>query len=29
LYVNRGVGMLAPTFRFLCRPEITIFTLKA
>lgn len=24
LYVNRGLGMSAPRFRFLCRPEITV-----
>lgn len=26
-YTNRGVGMVAPYFRFNCRPEITVFTL--
>jgi predicted MPP superfamily phosphohydrolase len=26
-YTNRGVGMLAPHYRFNCRPEITMFTL--
>jgi predicted MPP superfamily phosphohydrolase len=28
LYTNRGVGMLAPHYRFNCRPEITMFTLE-
>jgi predicted MPP superfamily phosphohydrolase len=28
-YTNRGVGMTAPYIRFNCRPEITVFTLKA
>ena len=27
LYTNRGIGMLPPRVRFLCRPEITAFTL--
>jgi predicted MPP superfamily phosphohydrolase len=27
-YTNRGVGMVAPYFRFNCRPEITVFTLQ-
>lgn len=27
LYTNRGIGMLPPRIRFLCRPEITAFTL--
>ena len=27
LYTNRGIGMLPPRIRFLCRPEITTFTL--
>jgi hypothetical protein len=26
-YTNRGVGMIAPTVRFNCRPEITVFSL--
>jgi predicted MPP superfamily phosphohydrolase len=29
LYVNRGVGMVAPHVRFNCRPEITQFTLTS
>ena len=29
LYVNRGVGMVKPYVRFNCRPEITLFTLRA
>ncbi len=28
-YTNRGLGMLNPTVRFNCRPEITIFTLES
>lgn len=28
-YTNRGIGMIAPTVRFNCRPEITVFTLRA
>jgi len=28
-YTNRGVGTVAPFIRFNCRPEITVFTLKA
>ena len=28
-YTNRGVGMVEPRVRFNCRPEITVFTLKA
>jgi len=27
LYTNRGIGMLPPRVRFLCRPEIIAFTL--
>jgi uncharacterized protein len=27
LYTNRGLGMLPPRFRFLCRPEITVLDL--
>jgi len=27
LYVNRGVGMIAPPVRFNCRPEVTLLTL--
>jgi len=29
LYVNRGVGMVWPYVRLHCRPEITLFTLRA
>ncbi len=29
LYTNRGLGMFPPRFRFLCRPEITVFTLRS
>ncbi len=29
VYVNRGVGMVWPYVRFNCRPEITLFTLRA
>lgn len=29
LYVNRGVGMVWPFVRFNCRPEISLFTLRA
>lgn len=29
LYTNRGVGMVAPHYRFNCRPEITLFSLEA
>lgn len=28
-YTNRGVGMIPPTLRFGCPPEITVFTLQA
>lgn len=28
-YTNRGLGMVPPRVRFNCRPEITVFTLKA
>ena len=28
-YTNRGVGTVKPRVRFNCRPEITVFTLKA
>ncbi|WP_231584398.1 metallophosphoesterase [Paenibacillus dauci] len=28
LYVNRGIGMSQLPVRFMCRPELTIFTLK-
>ncbi|MEZ4668187.1 MAG: metallophosphoesterase [Anaerolineae bacterium] len=27
-YTNRGVGTIAPTIRFNCRPEITVYTLR-
>lgn len=26
MYINRGIGMVAARIRFLCRPEITLFT---
>ena len=29
LYTTRGVGMVGPPVRFNCRPEITLFTLRA
>ena len=29
LYTNRGLGMLPPRFRFLCRPEISVLDLDA
>lgn len=29
LYMNRGVGLIAPPVRFLCRPEITLLRLQA
>ncbi len=28
-YTNRGLGMISPHVRFNCRPEITMFTLRA
>ena len=28
-YTNRGIGMVIPTVRFNCRPEISVFTLRA
>jgi hypothetical protein len=28
-YTNRGVVMVKPAVRFNCRPEITVFTLRA
>lgn len=28
-YTNRGLGTIAPAVRFNCRPEITVFTLRA
>ena len=28
-YTNRGVGMIRPAVRFNCRPEISVFTLRA
>ena len=28
-YTNRGLGMVQPYGRFNCRPEITLFTLRA
>ena len=27
MYVNRGIGMVNPPIRFLCRPEVTLFIL--
>jgi len=29
LYVNRGVGLIAPAVRFNCRPEVTLLRLRA
>jgi predicted MPP superfamily phosphohydrolase len=29
LYTNRGLGVISPPVRFNCRPEITLFTLRA
>lgn len=29
LYTNRGLGVIRPTMRFNCRPEITLFRLRA
>lgn len=29
VYTNRGIGMVKPHIRFNCRPEITVFTLRA
>jgi predicted MPP superfamily phosphohydrolase len=29
VYTNRGLGMARPSFRFCCRPEITLFTLQS
>ncbi|MGA8089844.1 MAG: metallophosphoesterase [Terracidiphilus sp.] len=29
LYVNRGIGTVGAPFRFNCRPEITLFTLRS
>ncbi len=29
LYANHGLGMLPPRVRFMCRPEITLITLRA
>lgn len=29
LYVNRGIGSVGAPFRFNCRPEITVFTLRS
>jgi uncharacterized protein len=28
LYTNRGVGTMGPPFRFCCRPEVTLLTLR-
>lgn len=29
LYVNRGVGLIAPAVRFNCRPEVTLLTIRS
>jgi len=29
LYVNRGIGLIAPAVRINCRPEVTLLTLRA
>ena len=29
LYVNRGVGLIAPAVRFNCRPEVAALTLRS
>ncbi|MEN6372802.1 MAG: metallophosphoesterase [Armatimonadota bacterium] len=29
MYVNRGIGMAVVPVRFLCRPEVTVFTLRS
>lgn len=29
LYVSRGVGLIAPPVRFLCRPEVTVLELRS
>lgn len=29
MYINRGIGMIFPPIRFLCPPEITLFTLRS
>lgn len=29
MYVNRGIGMVAPPIRFLCRPEVTLYVLRS
>ena len=29
VYVNRGLGLIAPPVRFLCRPEITLLRLRS
>jgi len=28
VYVNRGLGLIVPPIRFLCRPEVTLFSLS-
>ena len=28
LYINRGIGMMHQSYRFRCRPEVSVFTLK-
>ena len=29
IYTNRGIGMISPSLRFNCRPEVTLLTLRA
>lgn len=29
MYVNRGIGMIFPPVRFMCSPEITVYTLRS
>jgi predicted MPP superfamily phosphohydrolase len=29
VYVNRGIGLIAPAMRFNCRPEMTLLTLRS
>jgi uncharacterized protein len=29
MYVNRGIGMVGPPIRFLCRPEVTLYVLRS
>lgn len=28
MYVNRGIGVVGPPVRFMCRPEVTLYTLR-